>query len=94
MFVLMALPRVSATLSLVSFSQAGDVVYTDVDKQGGGIVEFANKADQVLHGLYCFMRLPLESVLLRNPVRDVQNSLLLLLRERQSLVRELHESCT
>jgi hypothetical protein len=27
--------------------QAGDVIYTDVDRQGGGIVEFANKADQV-----------------------------------------------
>jgi len=25
---------------------AGDVIYTDVDRQGGGIVEFANKADQ------------------------------------------------
>jgi hypothetical protein len=23
------------------------VIYTDVDRQGGGIVEFANKADQV-----------------------------------------------
>jgi hypothetical protein len=29
--------------------QAGDVIYTDVDRQGGGIVEFANKADQVGH---------------------------------------------
>jgi hypothetical protein len=27
--------------------QAGDVIYTDVDRQGGGIVEFASKADQV-----------------------------------------------
>ena len=31
----------------LSCLQAGDVIYTDVDRQGGGIVEFANKADQV-----------------------------------------------
>ena len=31
--------------------QAGDVVYTDVDKQGGGIVEFSSKAGQVTLGL-------------------------------------------
>ncbi len=34
-------------MGALSCSQAGDVVYTDVDKQGGGIVEFANKSDQV-----------------------------------------------
>lgn len=26
--------------------QAGDVIYTDVDRQGGGVVEFSNKSDQ------------------------------------------------
>jgi len=29
------------------FRQAGDVIFTDVDRHGGGIVEFANKSDQV-----------------------------------------------
>lgn len=28
------------------FRQAGDVIYTDVDRHGGGIVEFASKSDQ------------------------------------------------
>ena len=28
------------------FRQAGDVIFTDVDRHGGGIVEFANKSDQ------------------------------------------------
>jgi hypothetical protein len=30
------------------------VIYTDVDRQGGGIVEFANKADQVNFGQNTF----------------------------------------
>eukprot|EP00961_Rhodomonas_salina_P238036 3217052-Rhodomonas_salina.1 len=29
------------------FRQAGDVIYTDVDRQGGGIVEFGKRGDQV-----------------------------------------------
>jgi len=28
------------------FRQAGDVIYTDVDRQGGGVVEFSKKSDQ------------------------------------------------
>lgn len=28
------------------FRQAGDVIYSDVDRHGGGIVEFASKSDQ------------------------------------------------
>ncbi len=40
-------PSSRLRLSIFEYAQAGDVIYTDVDRQGGGIVEFANKADQV-----------------------------------------------
>ena len=41
------------------FRQAGDVIYTDVDRRGGGVVEFASRSDQETSSLPLPVPLPL-----------------------------------
>jgi len=45
--IISGLPNSCSWQDLKDFMrQAGDVIYTDVDRQGGGVVEFSNKSDQ------------------------------------------------
>ncbi|EKX38933.1 hypothetical protein GUITHDRAFT_39633, partial [Guillardia theta CCMP2712] len=45
--IISGLPKSASWQDLKDFfRQAGEIVYTDVDRQGGGIVEFANEDDR------------------------------------------------